>query len=199
MQIFLRGRTSGLRLDPWEKEPIAAGIEGGPRPGDRRDAYTREVAKEAPGPPEANGPHRRLAAAIWRYDIFPPRVVTGVLRRTPLEKGDTVGILYHAPILADLFFAARVTERFDERIQGTSRSVWRSGYTYCTLRGHPVLGEETFSVEKDEGTGAVRVILQSWSRPGMLLTAAFSPIMHEVQVYASRAALDHLEAMAERG
>ena len=50
----------------------------------------------------------------------------------------------------------------DKRIDG----VWHTGFKYRTLTGHPELGEETFSVEKDLATGSVVAALRSWSRAG---------------------------------
>jgi Domain of unknown function (DUF1990) len=61
--------------------------------------------------------------------------------------------------------------------------------------GHPVLGEETFSVEKDLATGQIRVALRSWSRPGILLARMLAPAMRLVQGHAVRAALDHLAGL----
>jgi uncharacterized protein (UPF0548 family) len=91
-----------------------------------------------------------------------------------------------------LFFAARVVDRFD----GPDGGLWRTGFTYRTLAGHPELGEETFSVEKDLATGRVRVALRSWSRPGTWFTRLGRPAMRRLQRFANAAALDHLEAAA---
>lgn len=187
-------------LDGWEPQPFTPGTEHGPGPGDRRDSYSREVAQEKPGEPEPGGAHQRIAASIMRYEIFPPWMITGVLRRTPVATGDTVGILFHAPAGTRLFFAARAIEVFDGAFsqgQGQAKSdVWRTGFTYRTLLGHPELGEETFAVEKNLATGAVTASLRSWSRPGTLLARAFAPVVRMLQVRASHAALDHLASIA---
>jgi uncharacterized protein (UPF0548 family) len=175
-------------LDEWEKRSPWPGIENGPAAGDRRDVYEREVGAEPPGVPEPGGVHRRAAAAILRFDIFPPRLVRPVLRREPLQVGDTVGICYHQAPGLDLFFAARVVACFDEETCG----LWRTGFTYRTLVGHPECGEETFSVEKDLATGRVIVALRSWSRPGTVLALTFAPWVRWQQVRAGRAALEHL-------
>jgi hypothetical protein len=153
------------------------------------------VAVEAPGPPEASGPYRELARAILRYQIFPPRLVTGILRRMPVEPGDTVGTCYHLARGVDLFFGSRVVECFD----GPAGALWRTGFTYRTLVGHPVLGEETFSVEKDLATGRVEVALRSWSRPGILVARLLPPVVRLFQKHAVRAALDHLAGMVGAG
>jgi uncharacterized protein (UPF0548 family) len=181
------------RLDEWEKRPFWPDVENGPGPGDRRDAYEREVCVEAPGAPEPDGVLRRAAAAILRYDIFPPRLVRPVLRRAPVQVGDTVGICFHMAPGIDVFFAARVTACFDEEKGG----VWQTGFTYRTLIGHPEYGEETFSVEKDVASGRVIVALRSWSRPGTLLALMLPPWVRRQQVRASGAAMAHLAETAK--
>lgn len=193
LQVVLSSLGGQPQLDEWEKRPPWPGIEDGPVEGDRRDVYEREVGVEAPGAPEPDGLHRRGAAAILRFDIFPPRLVRSVLRREPLQVGDTVGICYHQAPGIDLFFAARVVACFDEEAGG----IWRTGFTYRTLVGHPEHGEETFSAEKDLATGRVIVALRSWSRPGTVLALTFAPWVRRQQVRASQAAVGHLADMAK--
>ncbi len=188
LQILLPWLGMRPALEDWERRPFWPDVDEGPRAGDRRDIHEREVGAEAPGVPEPGGPHERVAAAILGYDIFPPRLVRGVLRRAPVEVGDTVGIHYRFLPGVDLFFAARVTARFDGRVG----AAWHTGFTYRTLCGHPELGEETFSVEKDLRTGRVRVALRSWSRPGTLLARLFAPWVRRQQLRAGRAALVYL-------
>ena len=117
------------------------------------------MAHEAPGDPEADGPYRRLARAVQAYEIFPLWLVSGVLRREPVEPGDTYGICYHFLPGVDLFFGGRVTESFD----GPADGVWRAGFTFRTVQGHLELGEETFFVEKDAvsrgGAGGAAVVV----------------------------------------
>jgi uncharacterized protein (UPF0548 family) len=180
-------------LDEWEKRPTWPGIENGPGPKDRRDVHEREVGVEPPGAPEPGGAYRRAAAAILRFDIFPPHLVRPVLRSEPVRTGHTVGICYHQAPGLDLFFAARVVACFDEEAGG----VWRTGFTYRTLVGHPECGEETFSVEKDTTTGRVIVALRSWSRPATVLALLFAPWVRRQQVRAGRAALEHLAGVAK--
>lgn len=184
------------RSDPdlarWEARPFWPAIAGGPAPGDARDRLRRDVGVEAPGQPVAGGPFERVAAAILRYEVFPPALVEGVLRRSPVEPGDTVGIRYKGFRIAHLFFAARVVDRFRRVADG----LVSEGFTYRTLVGHPELGEETFSAHKDLVSGKVSVELRSWSRPGTRLARFAAPIVRRMQVAAGRAALDHLERVA---
>ena len=179
-------------LARWEVRPFWPAACAGPRPGDRRDRYARRVASEGAGEPEPGGPFRRLEAAILRFEVFPPRLIRGVLRRAPVEPGDAVGILYLGFGPLRLFFASRVLDRHDE-VRGGVR---RAGFTYRTLVGHPELGEETFSVEKDLASGGVSVELSSWSRPGTRLARAAAPLLRRVQVSANHQALEHLAAVA---
>jgi len=162
------------------------------RPRDRHDNYERDLRPEPVGPPGER--FRRIAAAIAGYAIFPPGLVAGVLRR-PVEVGDTVGICYRRFRPLRLFFAARVTQVFD----GPHPDLlgwWRAGFSYRTLVGHPVLGEETFAVEQEVATGRLRVALRSWSRPGTRLARWCAPLVRRFQVHASHAALAQLASLA---
>jgi hypothetical protein len=172
--------------------PLTPGVEAGWQPGDRRDRCERIVAHEAPGDPEPGGPFERLAAAILRYDIFPPSRVSGALPRVPLQPGDTYGICYHALPGIDLVFGGRVTQSFHER----DGEMWRAGFTFQTVAGHPMVGEETFWVEKDRATGAVKAGLHSWSRPGTWLTRLGKPFLRWVQVRSSHAAVERMAQTA---
>jgi uncharacterized protein (UPF0548 family) len=193
LQVIVSTLGASPRLEDWEDRQIWPGVENGPARSDRQDAYEHEVGTEAPGAPQADGVHRRVAAAILRFDIFPPVLVRPVLRREPVQVGDTVGVCFRAAPGIGLLFASRVVARFDEEKSG----VWRTGFTYRTLVGHPEYGEETFSVEKDMATGRVIVALRSWSRPGTVLARMFAPWVRRQQVRASRAALGHLANIAK--
>jgi uncharacterized protein (UPF0548 family) len=189
-------RASGdASLAGWAKRPWAPTVERGPGAHDRHGVYERVVATEPPGPPIADGPHRRAAAAILAYNIFPPSVGRGVVARNPVEVGDTVGLRYRLALGVEMFFASRVIARFDEQRGDT----WHTGFTYRTLAGHPELGEETFSAEKHLATGKVMIALRSWSRPGILLTKLTAPFARYAQRRGSYAALDHLERIATAG
>lgn len=188
MQWHFRWNSSDLT--PWQQRSFSAEVELGPRPDDKRDNHERVVAWEEPGPPQIVA--RRLADAILRFDVFPPNLASGVLARAPVQVGDTVGIRYHFLPGLDLFFAARVTDRFEHEADGQ----WRCGFTYRTLQGHPECGEETFVVEKDLATGKITAALRSWSRPGFWLAALAYPITRPLQLRAGRSALDHLEQLA---
>jgi Domain of unknown function (DUF1990) len=183
MDILVFGSPELAR---WDARPFYPMIR---TPRDHTDTYERIVAHEPGGAP---GPvHRAVGEAILRYDIFPPRLVHGVLRGR-VAIGDTVGVHYVAPRLIRLFFAARVTEVF----AGERDGWWTTGFAYRTLIGHPELGEEEFVVETERATGAVRVALRSWSRPGTWLARALRPLVRRLQVHASRAAIAHLSAIA---
>ncbi len=181
--------TGTPRLERWEQRAFHAMARTAR---DRDDVYERDLAPEAPGEPGER--FRRVHAAIRAYSIFPPSLVAGVTRR-PIEAGDVVGIHYRGFPLVRLFFAARVVEVFDGPGEGAFAGWWRAGFRYRTLVGHPELGEESFTVEKELATGRVRVALRSWSRPGTCLARTFSPVVRRAQVRASHAALAHLAAI----
>ena len=188
MRIIWRFLGQKPNLDSLEPLPLTPGVGAGPGPGDYRDSYERIMATEPPGPPLPDGPFEALARAILGYEIFPPPLVTGVLRRNPVQLGDTYGICYHVVSGIDLFFAGRVTDVF--------RDDHRAGFTFRTVIGHPELGEETFWVEKDQATGVVRAGLRSWSRPGTWLTWLGRPLVRRIQVRACHAALDNIQRVA---
>jgi hypothetical protein len=190
MQWQFRWSASDADLTPWQQRPFSVNVELGPRPQDNRDNHERVVAVEDPGPPQVVA--RRLADAILRFDIFPPHLATGVLARTPVQLGDTIGLRYHFVPGLDLFFAARVIACFENEANGQ----WRCGFTYRTIQGHPECGEETFVVEKDLATGKVKAALRSWSRPGMWLATVTYPLVRRWQLRAGQSALDHLEQLA---
>lgn len=183
-------------LAGWEGLPFAPGTEGGPGPGDHDEAFERVVGREAPGAPAVDGPLRRAGAAILAYRIFPAALLTPVLRRAPLEVGDTVGGFYHplGPWLGGIFFASRAVDRFDGPTP--DGRTWRVGFTYRTLATHPELGEETFSAEKDLATGQVVVAMRSWSRPGNPFSRALAPVARLLQLRANEAALAALARVA---
>jgi hypothetical protein len=180
-------------LKGWECRGFSPGTKSGPKEGDRRDAYERVLGMERPGEPEPDGLHRRVAASILSFDVFPETMVTPVLHRMPIEEGDTVGCRFHAVKGVDFFFAARVIARCDSLTGGA----WRTGFTYRTLDGHPLAGEETFAVEKDVVTGQVRISITSWSRPEILLARAFYPVARWLQVRGGRAMLGHLARLSQ--
>jgi hypothetical protein len=192
VQILWRIFGQQPRLTACERWPLSPGVEDGPQPGDRRASIERLITHEAPGAPEPGGPYPRLAGAIRAFEVFPPRLLTGVLRRVPVQAGDTIGSCFHALPGVDLFFPGRVLQSFDE----FRDDMWRAGFTFRTVQGHPLIGEECFCVEKDPASGAVSVRIESWSRPALWLTRLATPFLRRLQTRAVNAALDHLSRLA---
>lgn len=60
----------------------------------------------------------------------------------------------------------------------------RLGFTYGTLRGHPVSGEESFSVLLEQD-GRVRFVLIAFSRPASLLSRLAGPVGRAAQSMAA--------------
>lgn len=195
VQLRWAGRRPALdELVAWEALEPAPEAAGGPLPGAHLDEHVAVIGREPPGPPLEDGPHRRAAAAILAYDVFPRALLRTLVRRTPVQAGDTVGALYRLVPGLELRFASRVVDVFD-RQEG---ELWRTGFTYRTLPGHPELGEETFAVEKHLPSGEVEVSLRAWSLPGAPPVRALAPLARLVQWRAGRRALRHLRAHAER-
>src|SRR5258708_2825074 len=120
------GRWMTADLARWESKAFSLDVDKGPRPTDHRDNHERVVGWEAAGLPEPRGVARRIADAVLRFDVFPPTMLTKVLRQTPIEVGDTVGLRYYFVPGLHLFFAARVIDRFEKVIDDR----WHSGFTY---------------------------------------------------------------------
>src|SRR5688572_27175213 len=112
MDVLLFGKSASLAR--WRDRPYWPAAERGSTAECNRDTYERVIAHEPPGPPVEDGPHRRAAAAILAYDIFPPRIVQRVVARTPIELGDAIGAEYSLIPGVRIFFASRVFEIFDE-------------------------------------------------------------------------------------
>jgi uncharacterized protein (UPF0548 family) len=190
MQILFSRK--GADLASWERRGFAPAVLAGPRPGDNRDRHAADVGVEVPGNPAPDGPFRRVASAILAYRIFPPRLAETALRRTPVEVGDTLGLRYRLFPGISLFIASRVIDVFD----GPANGVWRCGFTYHTLEGHAMIGEETFAVERDLATGKVTASLESWSRPRHWLTRVGYWYARWCQLHAGRAAVRFLRSLA---
>lgn len=192
MQLVIFGGTAQPEdhwhhLGRWWERPFNCGDT--PTKDAVFDRHSRIVAVEPHGPPVPNGPFARVAQAIMRYDIFPPHIGSGLLKHTPVQLGDAVGLRYRFLPGLELVFASRVIEIIDEEC--------RQGFVYRTLKWHPEKGQETFQVRKDPGTGEVRASLEAWSAPGLLLTSLVYHLGRKLQLAAGRAALDHMEGIAQ--
>ena len=71
----------------------------------------------------------------------------------------------------------------------------RRGFGYGTLPGHPVRGEEVFTVELT-ADGEVRARVRAFSRPAILLTRAGGPATRLVQRLAVRRYVNALRHLA---
>jgi hypothetical protein len=182
-------------LDAAERLPLSGGNDAGPLPGDHHVDRHLLVAKESPGPPEPAGPYQRLADAILSYQVFPPWLLAPVLRRLPVQPGDTFGNCLHVFPGLDVFFAGRVSGVFS----GPGGKGYQASFSLRTVAGHPMIGEETFQVEKDAVSGEVWVNVRSWSRPGNWLIRLGTPGLRWFQGLAVRAVLRHLQRIAMMG
>ncbi len=194
MQILIPLVVQTADLTPWEQRELWEAIRTRDDRRARENSYESCVGTELPGEPRADGLHRHLAQKVMCYEAFPPELVTPQLRRAPVQTGDTVGTLYHAAPGIDLFFASRVVETFDEAAEG---GIWRTGFTYSTLQGHPVMGSETFSIEKNLASGEIYVALRSWSQPITALARCFAWPCRALQAQAGRAALSRVGSLAK--
>lgn len=147
------------------------------------DTYERRLSREG---------FLAVAAAIMRYEAFPPTEMRGLVPRSPVEAGDTLRARCRFLPGVDVVFAARVVEVFD----ATRDGVQSIGFSYRTLAGHPIHGEETFAVTKSLATGEVLVRISARSRAGNWLSSLIRPIVRRRQRRAGAAAMAHLEEVA---
>ena len=93
----------------------------------------------------------------------------------PVEVGTTVAVLIRHFGFWSLN-ACRIVYLLEE--QGVVR---RYGFAYGTVAEHAEVGEERFSVEWDQGDGAVWYDLYAFSRPGHLMARAAYPLSRALQ------------------
>ena len=130
---------------------------------------------------------RSAREAILAYAVFPAHVGESCVRRSPVQVGDTLLLVYRLPLGLRAVFGARVSRVIDEE--------QRAGFTYRTVDGHPFAGEEDFVVE-GRSDGTVVVALRAWSRPATIVMRVLRPIVRRMQVAGGRAAARHLAAAA---
>ena len=194
MQVVLPWLFERPDPEAWRARSFGSETKPGQR-GYAADRHTAELPAEPPGPPLAQGPFRAAAAAALAYRAFPASMLMGLRPAQPVERGEVVAARYRLLPFVHLVFAARVVDVFDHVRDG----VHRAGFTYRTLVGHPECGVETFAVEKDLASGAVRAVIVAESRPGNWLTWALRPLCRRLQLAAGRAAVRNLAMIAGRG
>jgi uncharacterized protein (UPF0548 family) len=160
-----------------------------------RDVAERPVAKERNGDPEVEGAFSRIERAILRFEVYDPTRVKTLLERYPVQEGDTVGLQWLVAPPTTLFFGVRVIGVVNRQVNDGR---FKTSVQYHTLEGHPVTGEETWSVEKDAKTGIVKVTFGSWSVPGTPLTSLLGPLTRMMQRDSTAACLNWLESRAAK-
>jgi hypothetical protein len=172
----------------WRSKPFAPGAGVGPAAGDSVDRYEVHVGQELSGEPEVGGLFEKIAERISSYDIFSPDSLPALARPENARVGSTIVCGYRVLFGLELVFGSRVTTVYDEKNGG----VRRRGFSYRTLADHPFAGEEWFLVEKDVDTGAVRVVIRSWSRPQNWIVRALRFWVRRRQKVEVRTALERL-------
>jgi uncharacterized protein (UPF0548 family) len=150
------------------------------------------LAVESPGEPEPGGPFARLEHSVLSYRVFGHDIGHPVVGRTPVQVGDTIGLVYSFLGILRLFFASRVVEVFERE---PLENGWRSGFVYQTLEGHPELGEEIFEIRKD-AAGAVTFRIEAWSRPNLWFVKLFTFWARTIQKAAAQSAATNLAQVA---
>jgi hypothetical protein len=180
---FLRGwsddelRERLQRLAPLRRNFDAADEAMTAPAGWRRQHFEATVARERPGPPEAEGPFARLCVVLRNYEFSDPRIVTAhfdpaqpFLGRRMLLEIRVLGLRY--------LVGTVVTALREERADGGDYF----GFRYETLKGHIEAGWEWFLIRKKHATGEIRFSIEArwregefpnaWSRIGFRLLAS---------------------------
>jgi uncharacterized protein (UPF0548 family) len=190
MQFLLPWQKPDLGL--WQARsvhPLAA-RERVPSP--YHDRLEVTLATEPSGPPQDGGPFERLERSVLAYRVFGHDIGRSVLERTPVQRGDTIGLVYRFVGVLRLFFASRVVEVF---VREPVEDGWRSGFVYQTLEGHPELGEEIFEIRKS-ASGVITFRIEAWSRPNLWYVKLFTPWARSIQKAAARSAVHNLSQVA---
>lgn len=192
--VLVRGVDRAPRGEEWECAGFAEAAESS-SDRDRSDEHLAAIAVETGGSPDHGGPFERAAAAISRFDVFAPRRLAPERGDQPVRWGEVVVCRYRVGWIFDVVLASRVVALHDERGE-THGGVRRSGFSYRTLATHPFVGEETFCVEKDPGTGAVRVVIRARARPASPLVRLMLPWVRRHQLRAGREAVERVASRA---
>jgi uncharacterized protein (UPF0548 family) len=155
-------------LDGLRRLPINYDPEQAPRDGQAEgrwhvDSGTTVIGREAPGPPERDGPWEIACRLVSEYEFADARILRAVYRcggdllgRDMLLEGRFFGLRF--------YLGVRVTGVIDERrdtADGRER-VW--GWCYQTLEGHLEQGRLSYEVIKDLDTGRVAFRVSGYSR-----------------------------------
>jgi uncharacterized protein (UPF0548 family) len=144
-----------LNFDPDAPHP--------PEQGWRVDDYCEPLPREAPGPPEREGPFAIAQTLLRDYKVADPDIVRAYYdEHAPLEGRDM--LLELRFFLFRTYAGCRVGEVTDEEriVDGRPVRVW--GWPYRTLAGHVEQGEMSWEVWKWLDTGEVEFRIHSYSR-----------------------------------
>ena len=167
----------------WSRTPATSPPSGLPNAG--VDHYAAPV-RVRPGE-SASAAFIHVRDRLLAYDVFPPALIRyAICPAGSIRAGATiVQQILLGPIALEM--AVRVVDAWD-RSEGGARE---AGFSYVTLQGHPERGVATFRVRLD-AAGAVTVLIDARSRPGLLLTRLGRPIARGFQRALTRAALRRL-------
>jgi uncharacterized protein (UPF0548 family) len=162
-------------------------------------SYAEVGATRGLTPPGYNVDHNRVklgegsalfdvaSAALRRWEMFHLGWVEMTTPDAPIAEGSTVGVLVRLLGLYSLNLC-RIVYVVNEN-QGPLR---RFGFAYGTLGEHAESGEERFTVELDETTGAVCYDILAFSQPRHILARMVYPYARVLQ---RRFAADSMRAM----
>lgn len=180
MRWWIRWPQTRADCAAWSSRPMTADqatVDG------VTDTYGIDLPTDAAGPAEV---FDRAVDRLFRYDIFPPDLMSAVVCTTDGRIARDAVIVQRVRVgLPIMESAVRVVDVWHRQAQDSEDA----GFAYATLDGHPERGVSTFRVVR-EGS-AVRFEIKATSRPGSILTSIGRPIARRFQRRATRAALRH--------
>jgi uncharacterized protein (UPF0548 family) len=151
-------------------------------------SYAEVGATRGLTPPGYNVDHNRVklgegaevfdvaSAALRRWEMFHLGWVEMTTPDAPVAEGSTVGVLVRLLGVYSLNLC-RIVYVVDER----GSPLRRFGFAYGTLGEHAESGEERFTVELDETTGAVHYDILAFSQPNHILAKVAYPYTRVLQ------------------
>lgn len=119
--------------------------------------------------------------AVLRYEIFPPTVLSHQINTDDgrVCKGAIITQWFHLPLIKLKAYVRVIDVRNDEEV---------TSMTYVTTTGHPECGVAHFEVRQTPD--GVVFTIETWSKPGSLLTRMGRPIVRWIQKRATHQALE---------
>ena len=177
-------------------------LDAAPSPSDGWDfdEYCLRLPREAPGPPEANGPYEVACRLVRDYEFADPAIIQAVwLPESDLQARDM--LLEGRFVVLRFLLGVRVSTVIDEEVEedGHTLKVW--GWCYRTLSGHLEAGEMCYRVVKVLDTGEVQFRVCRYVRseqiPNLVVRLGWRTFGRLMQVLFVRRSLKRMKRLVD--